>query len=125
MRSARSILIAASLAGAAALALGGGTASAATPLSGNDYIGAKLTHDETVIANQLHFGALINAAFGDDRWAITTGPGSIYASKDGWVHATGDQLVGEAAAHPDGTFSFILVAPGADKHSFYATQNWK
>ncbi|MDE8648956.1 hypothetical protein PXH69_28695 [Rhodococcus qingshengii] len=104
--------------------VGAGSASAATPVSGNGYVGIILDHNETVVASQINAGNLINLAFGD-AWTVGLPDDSIWSTGGGWTPVTGDQLFDEAASHPDGTVGIHLVDPATNLGNiFYAGSGW-
>ncbi|ATI36514.1 hypothetical protein CPI83_30445 (plasmid) [Rhodococcus sp. H-CA8f] len=104
--------------------VGAGSASAATPVSGNGYVGVILDHNETVVASQINAGNLINLAFGD-AWTVGLPDDSIWSTGGGWTPVTGDQLFDEAASHPDGTVGIHLVDPATNLGNiFYAGSGW-
>ena len=107
----------------AVVVAGAGSASAATPISGDGYAGVILDHHETVIASQVNAGNLINAAFGD-RWTVDLPDDSIW-NTGGWTPVTGDQFVDEAAAHSGGRVGLYLVDPAINQGNvFYAVSAW-
>lgn len=112
-------------AAAGALVLGAtGIASAATPVSGDGYVGVVLDHNETVVASQINAGNLINLAFGD-AWTVGLPDDSIWSTGGGWTPVTGDQLFDEAASHPNGTVGIHLVDPATNLGNiFYAGSGW-
>ncbi|WP_214514935.1 hypothetical protein [Rhodococcus sp. WY5] len=101
-----------------------GSASAATPVSGNGYVGVILDHNETVVASEINAGNLINLAFGD-AWTVGLPDASIWSTGGGWTPVTGDQLFDEAASHPNGTVGIHLVDPATNLGNiFYAGSDW-
>ncbi|WP_024795079.1 hypothetical protein [Tomitella biformata] len=106
----------------ASLAIGAGSAAAITPWSGTGYVGATLTHDETVLADQLRAGALINVAFGDN-WRVRLPHDSIWHT-GGWTPVTGEQFVAEAASHPNGQIGVWLQDSGMYGEPFLAESIW-
>lgn len=108
-------------AGAVAL-LGAGAASAATPYSGNGYVGIRFDPNET------QFIASTNAAdflevVPNDYWSIALGDGSIYKGDGRYVYASIDQLVEETASHR-GEISFSLTDPAIWNNNIYILQDW-
>jgi len=105
--------------------VGAGTASAMKPVQGDGGTGVSLTHDETVSAAQLHVGALIDVVYGG-RWTASLGPGSKWEMGGAYTPVTGDQLVAEAAAHPDGRVAFGFADPTRemDHNGFWAVSAW-
>ncbi|MFD4433838.1 hypothetical protein, partial [Nocardia sp. NPDC058497] len=83
----------------------------------------RLDHKETVAAADGRLGDVINVIWGD-LYYFRSGPDSIYPSVNGWVHATGQQLVDEAASHPDGTVDLTIYQPGRYAHGFRLVQHW-
>ena len=112
-------------AAAGALAfVGAGSASAATPVSGNGYVGVVLDHHETQVAGQINAGNLINAAFGDG-WTVGLPDDSIWNTNGGWTPVTGDQFVDEAGSRPFGVVGLYLVDPALNQGNiFYAASAW-
>ncbi|MGY0501818.1 hypothetical protein ACWZHB_25310 [Nocardia sp. FBN12] len=98
---------------AAGVLLGAGSATAFAPQIQPDRIGAQLSHEETVALGAGPIPA-ITAMFvpaqriGAGLHADT----ELYRDADGGIRATLRQVVTEAAAHPDGTVSVFLNAPG-------------
>ncbi|MBT2269607.1 hypothetical protein [Rhodococcus erythropolis] len=84
-------------AGAVAL-VGAGAASAATPYSGNGYVGVTFDQNETRFIADTNAGELLRG-IPDNTLHINLGPGSIYQGSDNVVYATVDQLVDESASH--------------------------
>lgn len=106
--------VVAKLAGAAlivagAVSLGSGTASAAVPIQWDHFTGVALNHEETVVASQVHVGALIDAVYGDN-WTAAL-PGTAASTT-----VTGDQFFAEAASHADGTVSFVVTDPSKEQN---------
>ena len=106
--------------GAVAIA-GAGSASAATPVSGNGYVGVILDHHETVVASQINAGNLINAAFGD-AWTVGLPHDSIWYT-GAWTPVTGDQFVDEAASHPGGRVGLYLVDPPINQGNIFNAES--
>lgn len=98
---------------AAGVLLGAGSATAFAPQAQPDRIGAQLSHEETVALGAGPIPA-ITAMFVP---AQRIGAGlhtdtELYRDADGGIRATLRQVVTEAGAHPDGTVSIFLNAPG-------------
>ncbi|WP_182262965.1 hypothetical protein [Rhodococcus sp. UFZ-B548] len=111
------------VAAGAVVVAGAGSATAATPISGNGYAGVILDHHETQAAGQINAGNLINAAFGDG-WTVGLPNDSIW-NTGGWTPVTGDQFVDEAAAHPFGVVGLYLIDPAINQGNiFYAVSAW-
>ncbi|MEI4741775.1 hypothetical protein [Rhodococcus erythropolis] len=107
----------------AVVVAGAGSASAATPISGNGYAGVILDHHETQVASQINAGNLINAAFGDG-WTVDLPDDSIW-NTGGWTPVTGDQFVDEAASHPGGRVGLYLIDPAINLGNiFYGVSAW-
>lgn len=106
----------------ASLAIGAGTAAAITPDVGDGYAGVTLTHDETVVADQLRAGVLINVAFGDN-WLVRLPHDSVW-NTGGWTPVTGEQFVAEAASHPNGQIGVWLQDPAVYGTPFSAESIW-
>lgn len=106
----------------ASLAVGAGSAAAITPWTGDGYIGVTLTHEETVLADQLRAGVLINVAFGDN-WLVSLPEDSIWHT-GGWTPVTGEQFVAEAAAHPNGQIGIWLQDPNLYGQPLLAESIW-
>ncbi|WCT05975.1 hypothetical protein [Rhodococcus qingshengii] len=116
--------IAVPTAAGALVVVAAGSASAATPVSGNGYVGVVLDHNETVVASEIDAGNLINLAFGD-AWTVGLPDDSIWSTGGGWTPVTGDQLFDEAASHPNGTVGIHLVDPATNLGNiFYAGSGW-
>ncbi|MDV6212681.1 hypothetical protein R3Q08_30945 [Rhodococcus erythropolis] len=77
MTRALKIVAALAVPAAAVAVAGAGPTSAATPVSGNGYVGVILDHHEAVVASQINAGNLINAAFGD-AWTVGLPHDSIW-----------------------------------------------
>ncbi|MBC7300232.1 MAG: hypothetical protein H5T78_04700 [Nocardia sp.] len=97
----------------AGVLLGAGSATAFAPQIQPDRIGVQLSHEQTValgsgpipaIAVMLVPAQRIGAGLHADT--------ELYRDADGGIRATLRQVVMEAAAHPDGTVSVFLNAPG-------------
>ncbi len=95
-------------AGAVAL-LGAGAASAATPYSGNGYVGVNFDQNETRFIADTNAGNLLGP-IPDRGWRVNLGPGSIYQPTGNVVYATVDQIVDKAASH-GGRVSITLSDP--------------
>ncbi|MGO4205536.1 hypothetical protein AB4Z09_28145 [Rhodococcus sp. TAF43] len=106
----------------AILAAGAGTASAITPVTEDGATGVVLTHEETVLAAQLHAGDLINLVYGDN-WVVNLPHDSIWYT-GGWTPVTGHQLIEEAASHPRGQVGFWVQDTNVYKHPFYGISRW-
>ncbi len=92
---------------AGAVLLGSGTASAAVPIQWDNFTGVALNHEETVVASQVHAGALIDAVYGDNWTAATPNAAG---------QVTGDQFFAEAASHTDGTVCFVVTDPSKEQN---------
>lgn len=108
-------------AGAVAV-LGAGAASAATPYSGNGYVGVTFDPNET------RFIADTNAAdflepIPNNYWNVYLGDGSIYKGDGEYVYASIDQLVEETASHR-GEISFSLTDPAIWNANISILQEW-
>ncbi len=98
---------------AAGVLLGAGSATAFAPQAQPDRIGVQLSHDETVALGAGPIPGLTAKFVPAQR--IGAGLHSdteLYRDADGGIHATLRQVVTEAGAHPDGTVSVFLNAPG-------------
>ncbi|MEV0297958.1 hypothetical protein [Nocardia sp. NPDC050710] len=100
---------------AAAVGLGAGTAAAMEPIAQPDQqrIGLRLDHRETAALADGPIPALITMFVPLNR----IGAGlhrdtEIYRDENGGVHASLRQVIAEPAAHPDGTVTLYVNAPG-------------
>ncbi len=118
---------------AAATTLGVGEASAVEtfPIDHGRTTVVVLTHPETVLAARLGVATVLTRMVGDDRWGATLAAGSRFHSDDysrvgraGMVDTvSGQQLVVEAAAHPDG-FVALGVSPDDPLYPLWVQQVW-
>ncbi|MDI9909365.1 hypothetical protein [Rhodococcus sp. IEGM 1406] len=108
-------------AGAVAL-LSAGVASAATPYSGNGYVGIRFDPNETQFIADTNAADFLEVV-PNDYWSIALGEGSIYKGDGQHVYASIDQLVEETASHR-GEISFSLTDPAIWNNNIYILQNW-
>ncbi|WP_054816019.1 hypothetical protein [Nocardia arizonensis] len=111
-----------------AVAVGAGTAAAAQPVLDpqEGRAGIALSHDETARVADGPIPALVTMVVPLSR--IGAGLHSdtqIYRDQQGGVHASLRQVISEAAAHPDGSITVYLNAPGTrDGRVLDVYQNW-
>ncbi|WP_430335928.1 hypothetical protein [Rhodococcus sp. ACT016] len=122
IKRAASITVAGLAATGAIIAAGAGTASAFTPVNDHGATGVVLTHEETVLAAQLHAGDLINLVYGDN-WLVNLPYDSIWYT-GGWTPVTGHQLIEEAASHPRGVVGFWVQDTNVYQYPFYGISRW-
>lgn len=92
----------------------------------------ELNHAETVTAAQIGAGNVINAVLGNDHWKVGLETGSKY--QDGayyrpdkartWNNVTGQQVVHEAASHPNGTITLGVFYGDSDTEPLWVIQDW-
>ncbi|KQY39135.1 hypothetical protein ASD42_12765 [Nocardia sp. Root136] len=98
---------------AAGVLLGAGSATAFAPQVQPDRIGAQLSHEETVTLGAGPIPAITAMLVPPNRIGAGLHTDTdLYRDADGGIRATLRQVVTEAAAHPDGTVSVFLNAPG-------------
>lgn len=96
----------------AGVLLGAGSATAIAPQAQPDRIGASLSHEETAALGAGPIPAITAMFVPAHRIGAGLHPDSRLRSDTGGVRATLRQVVTEAAAHPDGTVTVYLNAPG-------------
>ncbi|RMI30865.1 hypothetical protein [Nocardia stercoris] len=99
-----------------AILAGTGTASALEPVSQPDQgrIGVNLTHDETVALADGPIPALLSMVVSPSHLGAGLQPDTqLDRDPNGGVHASMRQVIMEPAAHPDGTVTIYLDAPGS------------
>ncbi|MFM9262190.1 hypothetical protein ACKAMS_26470 [Rhodococcus sp. 5A-K4] len=108
-------------AGAVAL-LGAGAASAATPYSGDGYVGVRFDQNETRFIADTNTADFLDG-IPNEYWGVYLGQGSIYKTPDNVVHASIGQLVDETANH-QGQVSFSVNNPAIWRSTVDIVQEW-
>ncbi|RJO76545.1 hypothetical protein D5S18_09620 [Nocardia panacis] len=110
-----------------ALTAGSGIAAAAEPVGQPDRIGLRLNHAETAGLADGPLPALVAMVVPVNRMGAGLEPDTqIYRDDSGGVHASLRQIFLEAAAHPDGSVTVFLNAPGSrDGRILDFYQNWR
>ena len=107
--------------------LGGGVASAATPIVQPDHgrIGLSLSNAETAaLAASPIPDAVANIVPGSQRW-VGLAPGSAITSVNGTITASDAAVIGEAAAHPGGYVNVYLSDPNHPVTGSYIVQTYQ
>ena len=103
--------------------IGSGTSGAVVPYTGDGYAGVALDHGETQLLSNTNLGAVLDV-IPDSQWSIGLGKGSVYDDGSGRVFARTDQIVDEAAAHPNGSVTFLVADPGRYGFTVGMAQLW-
>nr|WP_172687792.1 hypothetical protein [Prescottella equi]ARX60140.1 hypothetical protein pVAPN1572_1071 [Prescottella equi] len=99
-----------------------GTAGAIETVSGDGFAGVVLSHEETVLAAQLHAGDLIDLVYGDD-WQVSLPADSIWYT-GGWTRVTGHRFIEEAASRRGGNVGLLVQDPAKFGAPFFGGSGW-